>query len=98
VVCCLIAGISESQRMPMSRQRLGNHVSCIIVWVTHSHVNAYITDRCIGKQEIEAFDKVLSTRLGKDCLKEMQTQIGTVNRQLRQIQTKVTKEDWLSKK
>jgi hypothetical protein len=101
VGCRLKAGKSESGQMSIARQWLGNHVSCIIVWVTIKHVhvatrtlqivttemkaltvkfrgNEYASDRCIGKQEIEGFDKVFSTRIVKDCLKEMQTQIGTV--------------------
>jgi hypothetical protein len=62
-------------------------------------------------REIEGFDKVFSARLTKDCLKEMQTQIGTIMTvktdadvdtdrvsKKEEIQTKVTQEDGLSKK
>jgi hypothetical protein len=39
VACRLKAGISESERTFIARQRLGNQVSCIIVWVTIKHVH-----------------------------------------------------------
>jgi hypothetical protein len=48
VACRLKAGISESDRKSVARQRRGNHVSCIIVWMTiktHSRDSVYITDR-----------------------------------------------------
>jgi hypothetical protein len=42
VVCRLKAGISESERASIARQCLGNHVSCITVWVTkHVHMATY---------------------------------------------------------
>jgi hypothetical protein len=34
----LKAGISEPKLPSIARQRLGNQVSCIIVWVTIKHV------------------------------------------------------------
>jgi hypothetical protein len=34
----LKAGISESEQPSIARQRLRNHISCIIVWVTIKHV------------------------------------------------------------
>jgi hypothetical protein len=45
------------------------------------HGNEYAIGRCIGTQKTEGFDKVFSARLAKDSLKEMETQIGTVNKE-----------------
>jgi hypothetical protein len=46
------------------------------------------------KQKTERFDKVFSTRLGKDCLQEMQTQIGTLKGDSRQsVKTDTDKSD-----
>jgi hypothetical protein len=39
VACRLKAGISETERTSISRQRLGTHFSFIIVWVTIKHVH-----------------------------------------------------------
>jgi hypothetical protein len=39
VACRLKARISESERTSIARQRLGNHVFCIIVCVTSKHVH-----------------------------------------------------------
>jgi hypothetical protein len=39
VACRLKGGISESERKSIARQRLGNQVSCIIVWVSIKHVH-----------------------------------------------------------
>jgi hypothetical protein len=43
VACRLKAGISESERPSIARERLGNQVSCIIVWVTIKRV--YVATR-----------------------------------------------------
>jgi hypothetical protein len=40
VTCGLNAGILEPEEPSIARQRLGNQVSCIIVWVTIKRLHA----------------------------------------------------------
>jgi hypothetical protein len=67
----LKAGISESKRPSIARQRLGNQVSCIISWVTSKHVHTTTQTVSYATDKPQPFDKVFSLLSAKDSLKGM---------------------------
>jgi hypothetical protein len=90
VACRLKVRISRSERPLLLNNGYDKSGVCIVVWVTI--VNSFTRQR-IHRQtfpaqrrcrfsyngKTEPFDKVFSTQSVKDCLKEMQTLIETVN-------------------
>jgi hypothetical protein len=69
----LKAGISESERPSIARQRLGNLVSCIIVWVTNAFTRkriqrqtvSYVTDRTISVSAVTNTSAVVASETKK---------------------------------
>jgi hypothetical protein len=50
VGCRLKAGMSELERMSTVRQRLGNHISCIIAWVTNTFTWQHVHNRSLPQK------------------------------------------------